>query len=180
MLPARANMTNHFVVFLKPVTGCFWCFKQTPGSLLRCKSRSGLLKHEISLPKELSSRNLGDVKHLTTGYRHKQKHNSYYWRRLTKLRLKRIAFGFFSRTRHWLCFPACKGIQQVLKFRIPRCGFWIPGTGFRIHGQWNLDSGFRSLVGFRIPIVIGIPDPDRYWDSGFRIPGVNGIPDSDR
>ena len=27
----------------------------------------------------------------------------------------------------------------------------IPGTGFRILCQWNLDSGFQSLVGFRIP-----------------------------
>ena len=69
MLPARAKKTNHFVAFFQnPVTGCFGRFKQTPGSLLRCKSRSGLLKHEISLLKGLCSRNLGDVKHLSTGY----------------------------------------------------------------------------------------------------------------
>ena len=30
-------------------------------------------------------------------------------------------------------------------------GFWIPRHGFRILCQWNLDSGFQSLVGFRIP-----------------------------
>ena len=142
MLPARANMTNHFVVFLKPVTGCFWCFKQTPGSLLRCKSRSGLLKHEISLPKELSSRNLGDVKHLTTGYRHKQKHNSYYWRRLTKLRrLKRIAFGFFSRTRHWLCFPACKEFKKSwnLGFHVVDSGSQVLDSEFLVSRTWILD-----------------------------------------
>ena len=163
MFSARAKKTNHFFAFFKNhVTGCFWRFKQTPGSLLRCKSRSGLLKHEISLLKELSSRSLGDVKYLSTGYRHKQKHKYYYWRRWAKLRgLKRIALGFFSRTRHWLCFPACKGIQEVLKFRIPRCGFWIPCAGSRILGQWNLDSGFQSLGGFRILIVSGIPDSDR-------------------
>ena len=30
-------------------------------------------------------------------------------------------------------------------------GVWIPGPGFRIPSQWNLDSGSPSLVGFRIP-----------------------------
>ena len=32
-------------------------------------------------------------------------------------------------------------------------GFWIPHSVFRIQGlcQWNLDSGFQSLIGFRIP-----------------------------
>ena len=30
-------------------------------------------------------------------------------------------------------------------------GVWIPGPGFRIPSQWNLDSGSQSLAGFRIP-----------------------------
>ena len=29
-------------------------------------------------------------------------------------------------------------------------GFWIQGTGFRILCHWNVDSGFQSVVGFRI------------------------------
>ena len=33
---------------------------------------------------------------------------------------------------------------------IPRRGFRIPGTGFGILCQRNLDSEFQSLVGFRI------------------------------
>ena len=36
-----------------------------------------------------------------------------------------------------------KGIQDSL-------GFWIPGTEFRFLCQWDLDSGFQSLEGFRI------------------------------
>ena len=43
----------------------------------------------------------------------------------------------------------CNGIQDSL-------GFWIPRRGFRI-----LSTGFRALsveLGFRIPIVSGIPD----------------------
>ena len=41
-------------------------------------------------------------------------------------------------------------------------------------------------MGFRIPIVSGIPDSDRQWDSrfhsvvGFPIPIVSGIPDFNR
>ena len=42
--------------------------------------------------------------------------------------------------------PHVKGYQDSL-------GFWIPDTGFRIVRQWNLDSGFQSLAGFRIPWV---------------------------
>ena len=45
----------------------------------------------------------------------------------------------------------CKGIQDSLGFRIPRHGFQIPGTGFWILSPWNLDSGFQSLEGLRIP-----------------------------
>ena len=44
-----------------------------------------------------------------------------------------------------------KIIQNSLGFWIPRCGFWILGRGFRILFQWNLDSGFQSFAGFRIP-----------------------------
>ena len=44
----------------------------------------------------------------------------------------------------------CKGIQDSVRFRIPRNRFRIPGTAFRILSQWNLDSGFQSLEGFRI------------------------------
>ena len=38
----------------------------------------------------------------------------------------------------------CKVIQDSI-------GLWIPGTGFRITCQWNLDSGLQLLAGFRIP-----------------------------
>ena len=44
-----------------------------------------------------------------------------------------------------------------------------PETAFRILFQWNLDYGFQSLVGFRIPqgaVYSGIQCP------GFRIPPV--------
>ena len=41
-------------------------------------------------------------------------------------------------------------MQDSLGFWIPRCGFLIPGIEFRIPCQWNLDSGFQSLAGFRI------------------------------
>ena len=43
-----------------------------------------------------------------------------------------------------------KGIQYKLGFWIPRRGFRILGPGARILCQWNLDSGFQALVGFRI------------------------------
>ena len=44
----------------------------------------------------------------------------------------------------------CKEMQDNLGFWIPRCGFLIPGIEFRIPCQWNLDSRFQSLAGFRI------------------------------
>ena len=45
-------------------------------------------------------------------------------------------------------FTAESEIPEILtKWRTHR----IPGTGLRILCQWNLDSGFQSLVGFRIP-----------------------------
>ena len=49
----------------------------------------------------------------------------------------------------------CKKIQDSLCFWIPRRGFRISITGFKI-----LDSGFQSSVGFRIPwAVLLIPRP---------------------
>ena len=45
-------------------------------------------------------------------------------------------------------------------FHVTDSGFRIPGTGIRILCQWNLDSGFQSLVGFQIPrAVFRIPKP---------------------
>ena len=41
--------------------------------------------------------------------------------------------------------------DQSLRLWIPRCGFRILGANFRLLGQWNLDSGFQLLEGFRIP-----------------------------
>ena len=47
----------------------------------------------------------------------------------------------------------CKLIEDSL-------GSWIPGIGFRISCQWNLDSRFQSLAGFRIPWAeFRIPKP---------------------
>ena len=78
----------------------------------------------------------------------------------------------------------CKGIQDRLGFRILESGldstpwFRIPGTKFRILCQWNLDSGYQSLVGFRIPWAVfwilkpRIPNYTRkyFLHSGIRIP----------
>jgi len=71
----------------------------------------------------------------------------------------------------------CKGIQDTFGFWIPRRGFQIPGTRFWILSQWDLDSGFQSLKGFRIPWVVfripksRIPDPTNknFLDSGISI-----------
>ena len=48
-------------------------------------------------------------------------------------------------------FAPCKGIQDSLRFWIPRHRFRILSVGFRILCQLNWDSGFQSLVGLRIP-----------------------------
>ena len=40
----------------------------------------------------------------------------------------------------------CKKIRDSLGFRIPRRGFRIQGNGSQVLCQWNLDSGFPSLV----------------------------------
>ena len=64
-------------------------------------------------------------------------------------------------------FARCKGIQDILEFWIPRHGFRIPDSRY-----WNPDS-LSVELGFRIPIVSGIPDsssciPDsQAQDSGF-------------
>jgi len=56
-------------------------------------------------------------------------------------------------------------IRTGLVFWIPRCGFRVPGTGFLIFCQWNLDYGFLEMnSGFTKP---WIPD---LQSSGFRIP----------
>ena len=53
----------------------------------------------------------------------------------------------------WIPDSPCKSSQDSLaEFDwIPGCALRIPGTGFWIPCQWNLDSGLQSLVGFRIP-----------------------------
>ena len=60
------------------------------------------------------------------------------------------------------CENPCKGIQNSLGFLIPCHRFLIPGTGIPVlvSGIWILDSGFQSLVGFRILwTVFRIPRP---------------------
>ena len=53
-----------------------------------------------------------------------------------------------------------KGIQDSLEYWIPCHRLRIPGTGFRILCQWNLDPGFQSLEGFQSPWdVLQIPKP---------------------
>ena len=64
--------------------------------------------------------------------------------------------------------PMTLGIQDSLVF-------WIPATEFHLFCQWNWDSGFQSLVGFRILwAVFQIPKP-RLPDSGIRIPIYGAI-----
>ena len=76
-------------------------------------------------------------------------------------------------------FAPCKGIQDTL----PDSIYWIPDLF-----QWNLDSGFELLVGFRIPTPVfriprpRIPDSTRknFQDSGFQMQKFPGFrnPDS--
>ena len=67
--------------------------------------------------------------------------------------------------------------KTIFGFWIPHRGFRTTGTGLQILWQWNLDSGFQSLVGS------GLLQPcSRFQSPGFRIlqekfPGVR-IPDS--
>ena len=55
----------------------------------------------------------------------------------------------------------CKKIRDSLGFWIPRRGFRIQGNGSKVLCQWNLDSGFPSLVGFQSPwaVYLWIPNP---------------------
>ena len=70
---------------------------------------------------------------------------------------------------------SCKGIQDSLGLWIPRCGFWIPGTGFQ---------SLQVELGFWILIVSGIPDClscipySKTQDSGFheqKFPGFRNL-----
>ena len=89
---------------------------------------------------------------------------AYIWRGLC---MEGLIFGIFVP----ILFAIWKKIQNSL-------GFWIPRSGFRILCQYNLDSGFQSLVGFRFPWAVhripkpGIPDSTskNFSDSGIRIP----------
>ena len=75
--------------------------------------------------------------------------------------LKGEKISDLSHCLNWLYLSAsCKVIQDSLGFWIPRHGFRIPATGFRVLCQWNLDSRYQSLVGFQIPgAVFWIPKP---------------------
>ena len=67
------------------------------------------------------------------------------------------------------------GIQDSLGLWIVRRKFRIPGTGHRILYPWNLDSGFQSWVGFRIPwAVFRIPKPRISFSTGKNFP-ASGI-----
>ena len=78
-------------------------------------------------------------------------------------------------------FAPCRLIQDSLDWTeldwIPGCGFRIPGTGFRILCQWNLDSRLQSLVGFRVRLASfrtpkpRVPDPTgkNFSASGIRV-----------
>ena len=53
---------------------------------------------------------------------------------------------------HKQTFPGFQIVQPNFRgISEDRLGFWIPGPGFRIPSQWNLDSGSQSLAVFRIP-----------------------------
>ena len=54
---------------------------------------------------------------------------------------------------------------------IPSREIRIPGTGFRVLCQQNLDSGFQSLVGLRISQA----KISRMLESGFPYTGLEGI-----
>ena len=46
------------------------------------------------------------------------------------------------------CFAPCKVIQDSIRFWIPRCGFRIPGAGFRILPVQILDSKTQNIPDF--------------------------------
>ena len=64
----------------------------------------------------------------------------------------RFQFTLLKEPREPVAFesPHIRGIQDSVASWITRCGFRIPGTGFRIFGPWNVDSGIQWVVGFRI------------------------------
>ena len=65
--------------------------------------------------------------------------------------LCRVAGVVKNNGKHNSSLVAYKGIQDSLGFWIPRREFRVLVTGFWILCQWNLDSRFQSLKGFRIP-----------------------------
>ena len=69
---------------------------------------------------------------------------------------------YFENGASYNCFAPCKEIQDSL-------GFWILRRGFRILCQWNLDSGFQSFVGFRIPWAVFQISKPRMSDSTSKI-----------
>ena len=55
----------------------------------------------------------------------------------------------------WVCnWSLALRSKTVLDSGFPRRGFRIPGILDSNFCQWNLDSGFQSLVGFRIPWAV--------------------------
>ena len=62
-----------------------------------------------------------------------------------------------------ITFAAGKWIQDISGSWIPCHGFRILDTGFRIICQWNLDSRYHSLMGFRILWAV-------FWIPKSRIP----------
>ena len=55
----------------------------------------------------------------------------------------------------WVCnWRSALRSKTVLDSGFPRRGFRIPGILDSNFCQWNLDSGFQSLVGFRIPWAV--------------------------
>ena len=88
----------------------------------------------------------------------------------------------------FLCTLPCKRIQDSLGFSIPHRVFRIPSTWFQSLSV-EFDSGFKSLVGFRIP-KFTIPDstikiswiPDSkfpqakiFGNTDYHIWGANGL-----
>ena len=56
----------------------------------------------------------------------------------------------YSETYRKAAVKCFKVIRDSLGFCFPSCGFRIPGTQLWTSCQWNLDSQFQSLAGFRI------------------------------
>ena len=58
--------------------------------------------------------------------------------------------GFWPSSLHNFAIAKEKKCLAPWKATQASAGFWIPGTGFRILCQWNLESRFQSFVRFRI------------------------------